>query len=202
MQARSVDTPPLADNRWFEEVKKTATPEQLYTFLYAMPKGGDLHNHLTGAARSEWMWDAAHRAGEARLHLLHQGHDQELRALREQRIRRASRTSCCSGTSSAVNYARLDECQRSEFKRLQDLDAREKQGWLDSLRLDKPYEGRNEFFSAHWQRMNDLYTNPYWIAEILYKNMEAFGKEGLLYLETENGINGMAPSGRLGVLAG
>src|ERR1700722_16029693 len=45
--------------RWFEEVKATATPTQLYTFLYAMPKGGDLHNHLTGAVRSEWYWDAA-----------------------------------------------------------------------------------------------------------------------------------------------
>src|SRR5262245_11519345 len=53
MQAHS------ADNRWFEEVKKSATPEQLYTFLYAMPKGADLHNHLSGSARSEWMWDAA-----------------------------------------------------------------------------------------------------------------------------------------------
>src|SRR5262245_16664879 len=46
-------------NAWFEQVKKTATPEQLYTFLYALPKGGDLHDHLSGAARSEWMWEAA-----------------------------------------------------------------------------------------------------------------------------------------------
>jgi adenosine deaminase CECR1 len=44
---------------WFEQVKATATPAQLYRFLYAMPKGGDLHNHLTGAVRSEWFWDAA-----------------------------------------------------------------------------------------------------------------------------------------------
>ncbi len=45
--------------KWFEDFKATATPQQLYTFLYAMPKGGDLHNHLTGAVRSEWYWDAA-----------------------------------------------------------------------------------------------------------------------------------------------
>jgi adenosine deaminase CECR1 len=44
---------------WFERVKATATPEQLYTFLYALPKGGDLHNHLQGAILSEWMWDSA-----------------------------------------------------------------------------------------------------------------------------------------------
>ena len=190
VQARTVDTPPLTDNRWFEEVKKSATPEQLYTFLYAMPKGGDLHNHLTGAARSEWMWDAA-IAQEKHGYIYYT---------------KVTIRNCVPYGSNeygpepyfllfrnitAANYARLDPCQRSEFKRLQDLDAREKQGWLDSLRLDKPYEGRNEFFSAHWQRMNDLYTNPYWNAEILYRNMEAFGKEGLLYLETENAINGM-----------
>jgi adenosine deaminase CECR1 len=44
---------------WFESFKARATPQQLYTFLYALPKGGDLHNHLTGAVRSEWYWDAA-----------------------------------------------------------------------------------------------------------------------------------------------
>src|SRR5690242_3017794 len=190
VQARAVDTPPLSDNRWFEMVKKSATPEQLYRFLYAMPKGGDLHNHLTGATRSEWMWDAA-IAQEKRGYIYYT---------------KVTIKNCVPYGSdeygpepyfllfrnlTAANYAKLDECQRSEFKRLQDIDAREKQGWLDSLRLDKPYEGRNEFFSAHWQRMNDLYTNPYWNAEILYRNMEAFGKEGLLYLETENAINGM-----------
>lgn len=189
-EASAVDTPPLSENRWFEDVKKSATPEQLYTFLYAMPKGGDLHNHLTGAARSEWMWDAA-IAQEKHGYIYYTkvtirncvpygsneyGPDPYFMLFRN---------------LTAANYAKLDACQRSEFKRLQDLDAREKQGWLDSLRLDKPYEGRNEFFSAHWQRMNDLYTNPYWNAEILYKNMEAFGKEGLLYLETENAISGM-----------
>lgn len=190
VEASAVDTPALSDNRWFEEVKKTATAEQLYTFLYAMPKGGDLHNHLTGAARSEWMWDAA---------LAQEKHGYTY-------YTKVTIKNCVPygineygaepyfmlfRNLTAANYAKLDECQRSEFKRLQDLDAREKQGWLDSLRLDKPYEGRNEFFSAHWQRMNDLFANPYWVAEILYKNMEAFGKEGLLYLETENGISGM-----------
>src|SRR6266478_3019913 len=42
--------PAHAAEPWFEEVKKTATPTQLYRFLYAMPKGGDLHNHLPGCA--------------------------------------------------------------------------------------------------------------------------------------------------------
>ena len=32
---------------------------------------------------------------------------------------------------TAANYPKLDDCQRSEYKRLQDLDAREKAGWLE-----------------------------------------------------------------------
>ena len=48
-----------AAERWFEDVKKNASPEQLYTFLYALPKGGDLHNHLEGSILSEWLWEAA-----------------------------------------------------------------------------------------------------------------------------------------------
>jgi adenosine deaminase CECR1 len=180
---------PVPPDAWFEDVKKSATPEQLYTFLYALPKGGDLHNHLTGAALSEWMWDAA-LAQEKRGYTYY--------------TKVAIRNCVPYGSNefgdrpylllftnvSAVNYGALDECQRSEYKRLQDLDAREKTGWLNSLRLDQPYEGRNEFFGAHWQRMNDLFANPYWVMEILQRNMGAFGKEGLAYLETENSLNG------------
>src|SRR5262245_8012120 len=189
LQAQLAGAAPPGD-RWFEDLKKTATPEQLYTFLYALPKGGDLHNHLTGAALSEWMFDAA-------LATEKQGYTYYTKV--------AIHNCEPYGTNefgpapylllfrniTAAGYEKLNECERSEYKRLQDLDAKEKQGWLDSLRLDKPYEGRNEFFSAHWQRMNDLFVNPYWTADILYKNMEAFGKEGLAYLETENGITGM-----------
>ena len=36
-----------AVEEWFETFKQQATPEQLYQFLYALPKGADLHNHLT-----------------------------------------------------------------------------------------------------------------------------------------------------------
>ena len=44
---------------WFEEVKRSGNDEDLYRVLYHMPKGGDLHNHLSGSNYSEWMWDLA-----------------------------------------------------------------------------------------------------------------------------------------------
>jgi adenosine deaminase CECR1 len=182
-----VCTAPAAE-RWFEELKATATPIQLYTFLYALPKGGDLHNHLGGAARPEWLWDAA-LAQEKRGYIYYT---------------KVKIQNCGDyGTNEfgfapylllfknlqASDYEKLDACQRSEFKRLQDLDARERAAWLSSLRLDRPYEGRDEFFEALWRRIDALLQNPYVVNEILYRNMEAFGKEGLLYLETETGVD-------------
>src|SRR4051812_25855126 len=51
----------------FAEIRKTARPEELYSFLYALPKGGDLHNH-SGSERPEWIYailtDPARNGGE------------------------------------------------------------------------------------------------------------------------------------------
>jgi adenosine deaminase CECR1 len=175
--------------RWFEQLKATATPLQLYQFLYAMPKGGDLHNHLPGAVRSEWYWEAA-VAAQARGYTYYTrvriancapyGHDEfgpDKALLLFKNIQGSS-------------FEKLDACARSEFKRLQDLDAQEKEAWLESVRLDQSYEGRNEFFEAIWARLNDLPRNPYLICEILLQNMEAFGREGVAYLETQQGVEG------------
>lgn len=181
--------------RWFEELKATATPLQLYQFLYAMPKGGDLHNHLAGAVRSEWYWDAA-IAAEQQGYIYYTrvriencapyghnefGPDKELLLFKN-----------IQGSS----YEKLDACAKSEFKRLQDLDAHEKEAWLNSMRLDQPYEGRNEFFEAIWDRIGGLLRNPYLICDILLRNMDAFGREGLAYLETQQGVEGaLRPDG-------
>ncbi len=45
----------------FDALRKS--PPQLHEFLYRMPKGADLHNHLSGAAYAEGMLTAAARAG-------------------------------------------------------------------------------------------------------------------------------------------
>ena len=48
-----------ANADWFEEIKQSGSDENLYRVLYHMPKGGDLHNHLSGSSYSEWMYDLA-----------------------------------------------------------------------------------------------------------------------------------------------
>ncbi|WP_334063414.1 hypothetical protein [Alteromonas genovensis] len=40
-------------SEWFNAFKQRATPAQMYNFLHAMPKGGDIHHHLSGAGMSE-----------------------------------------------------------------------------------------------------------------------------------------------------
>ena len=179
----------IAAEAWFEQFKKTATPEQLYTFLYALPKGGDLHNHLAGAYLSEWMWDEA-------LAQKQRGYSYYAKVKINNCVDFGSNEFAPDKyllllrTIHGAAYAQLDDCQKSEYKRLEDLTPHERQAWLDSQRLDKPHEGRNEFFDAHWYRINDMLTNPYFVAQLLYKNMEAFGKEGVVYLETQNGLDG------------
>ena len=37
-----------ANADWFDDLKATGNAEDLYRALYYMPKGGDLHNHLSG----------------------------------------------------------------------------------------------------------------------------------------------------------
>ena len=191
----ALSTAASAAEPWFEQVKATATPEQLYTFLYALPKGGDLHNHLQGAILSEWMWESA-LAQEQR------GYTYYTKV----------RINNCKdyGTNEfgfqpylllfknigAGTYQKLGECEKSEYKRLRDLDDREREAWLNSMRLDQKFEGRDEFFNAHWARIAELLNNPYLITDILYRNMEAFGREGMVYLETQLNLdNYVKPDG-------
>ena len=58
--ARAAVPPPADDMQaWFERFRQEASDEELYRFLYAMPKGGDLHNHLSGSILAESFYDLA-----------------------------------------------------------------------------------------------------------------------------------------------
>ena len=186
-----------AESHWFEEFKQSASAEQMYRFLYALPKGGDLHNHLSGSNFSDWWYDLAvdeERNGGYRYYT-------------------KTRINNCAEYGGNMfgfapylllfrnlqesNYQTLTDCEKSEYKPLAELNTREKNGWLNSIVLDKGHEGRDEFFQTHWQRLNDLAGNPTIMAELLVMNMQAFGREGLVYLETQVGSAGyLKPSGK------
>ena len=166
---------------WFERFKAEATDGALHRFLYAMPKGGDLHLHLTGSALSEWLHEIA-------LAELAQG----VAYYAKTRI-----DNCAVDAGQADAYlllyrivdqhrmGALSECERSEYQALSALDAKARAAWMNSVRLDAPHEGRDEFFERHWQRLGDLLRNPHVVAEILYRNMRAFADEGVAYIEPQ-----------------
>ena len=167
---------------WFETFKASATDEELHQLLYEMPKGGDLHHHLTGSVLSEWWYEAALEAeldgyrfytkvkidncrnhGEA-------GFDQYL--IHYQNI-------------LASQWEKLKRCEKGEYLPLDQLDEAQKAAWMNALRLDKPFEGRNEFFGRHWQRLGALGASPPLAMAVMLRHFQAFSEEGMLYVEPQ-----------------
>ena len=179
----------LAQAEWFEDLKASDNPEDLYRVLYHMPKGGDLHNHLSGSNFSEWWYELA-LAEKAR------GYRYFTKIRIENCVAYGSNEFGPSPyylmfrNISADEYESLGDCEKGEYKALEDLDENELAGWLASIRLDKPYEGRDEFFQTHWQRLNALTRNPWLQAETMVRNIQAFAEEGLVYLESQVAIQG------------
>ena len=186
---------PLAQADWFEDLKTSGSSEDLYRVLHYMPKGGDLHNHLSGSNFSEWWYELA-LAESAR------GYAYYTKVRIDNCVDYGTNAFGRSPyylmfrNISAGEYESLSDCEKGEHRALEDLNERELAGWLDSIRLDKPYEGRNEFFGTHWPRLNALTNNPWLQAEMLVRNMQAFGNEGLRYIEYMVSLGGFeGPNG-------
>lgn len=167
----------------FEEIKRTATPAELYTFLYALPKGGDIHNHFGGSVLPEWWLEAALdptvNGGE----------------------RFYTRTRFLNHADSAQPYVRFVTIRESTFKRLpphlQDeftvldaMDAGTRAEWIASIKLDRPGEGREEFFETTFQRVGQLRTHANVALAVMRRNLEAFAAEGVRYIEWQYGVHG------------
>lgn len=160
--------------------------------MYNMPKGGDLHNHLSGSALPRWWYEAALAEAKRGYYYYTKVRINGCRPYQAQ----TDDYLLLFRNVQKQRWQRLSVCERSEYKLLQDLTRQELDGWLHSIELDDPKEGREEFFQAHWQRLNDLYANPYLTGELLVRNMQAFGDEGLLYLETQSNADGfLEPDG-------
>jgi adenosine deaminase CECR1 len=163
---------------WFESFKQSASATQIYNFLYAMPKGGDLHNHLSGSGYPDWWYQlATDSQGNG-------GYIYYTRTLLNTCQSVAQADTLLYKNIQHSTYAQLDSCQQKQYQRLDGIDSQQKNSWLSAITLDKADEGRDEFFYFHWQRLNELTSNPYIMAKMLIKNMQAFSAEGVLYLET------------------
>ena len=174
---------------WFDDLKKTGGAEDLYRVLYYMPKGGDLHNHLSGSNFSEWWYELALAQKERGYHYFTKVRIENCVEYGDNEFDRAPYYLMFRNIM-AFDYENLSDCEKREYKPLEKLNDEEKAGWLASIRLDKPYEGRDEFFETHWPRLFALVQNPYLQAETMYRNMQAFGAEGVTYIETQVNVLG------------
>jgi adenosine deaminase CECR1 len=181
---------PRAFAALFERIRREATPEQLYRFLHALPKGGDLHHHLGGGfLPPRWFAVATDRlrnGGQTfytRTRVLHPT------GLATGRYASLPHSAFWM-TIREDDYASLSTDERAEFKALPDLDDAERAAWLSSIQLDRPEEGRDEFFEYHWTRLNHLLTSIHVCAELVVENMRLMAAEGARYLELMSGYAG------------
>ncbi len=176
--ARSEPTPETFMSR-FEHLKATATAAQLYALLYDLPKGGDLHHHLAGDGLPEDWYaiaiDPARNGGNTfytRLRLTHYDADEHAPPLLFQTIQQSA-------------FDALPAAKREDYRAMAELSPEERAAWQSSVLLDRPDEGRDEFFENLWPRLGALLIDPHVLAELTAVNMRRFGAEGVRYLEIQ-----------------
>jgi adenosine deaminase CECR1 len=162
----------------FEQIKASVTPSELYALLFALPKGGDIHHHNgLSIYAGVWYRIATSPATLARnsFYTLTEVHncpgavDPQIRFV----------------TIQKATWAALPPCQQSQYEALQSLSAERKAAWISSLMLDKPGEGRDEFFERIVTRLGDLNRDPYVLANAMAENLRLFGAEGVRYIEAQ-----------------
>ena len=161
----------------FEHIKKLARKEQLYAFLFDLPKGGDLHNHLDGSNLPEWWFKVATDK------TLNRGKDCYTRT-RNMNCEDSNQPFIYYHNIREFTYNRLSTCCKSEYQPIGSLTEEQKRSWLSSLKLDTDDKGCDEFFEVIFPRTRDLRHELEIMTELLVKNMKQFGAEGVRYLET------------------
>jgi adenosine deaminase CECR1 len=168
----------------FQEIVQNATNEQLYRFLYALPKGGDLHNHQDGANWPDWWYQVATDPTKT--------HGDTFYTLTEIASSNPSGAAPLFFTTIPKwQYDRLPDAEKAQYQALSSLDAATKANWLASLWLGQPGDGREKFFEQIWPRLGGLVRNPYVSSELLVESMKHFGEEGVRYIETQNLVFGL-----------
>lgn len=95
----------------FDEIKKSATKDQLYALLYDLPKGGDLHHHNGLSYFAETWFDGA----------------TDMRRTRGNQFYARTKVNNCAGDTEPLllfrtiqrsSYMKLSDCKKGEYQRL------------------------------------------------------------------------------------
>jgi len=160
----------------FAAFRGSATKADLYKLAWALPKGGDLHNHHEySVPMATWLKLASDprllhgNRYFARTHLGDCPQEQAPHLL--------------FMTVSRRTYDALADCERKEYQPLDSLSAEQQAAWVASNQI--PEGGRDGFFEDVVGRLSELEHDPYLIAELLVVQLRQAEAEGLLYLETQ-----------------
>ena len=170
---------PAADfSARFDEIRKTATREELYRLLWDLPKGGDLHNHLSLSQPAELLYHLATDTKRA-------GYTPFYTRMKFLACPDSVRPFLEFQTVPQWMWNRLSECAREEYKPLGSLSPEQKADWTSAMIIDKPNEGANEFFEAIVPRRQPMSRNMDLLMDSLAEDLKERSAEGLLYLETQ-----------------
>jgi adenosine deaminase CECR1 len=149
----------------FEEIKRTATPAELYRFLYAMPKAGDIHMHFGLSFWAGDWWEEAKGRYVTRV-----------------------RAGGCKPESNPLLYAnltreawaQLPECERREYQPIEEVG---RDRWVSTLTLDEPGEGRDEFFERIVPRVSALNRDTKLAMAVFRRSLARWKRENIRYVE-------------------
>lgn len=167
----------------FEAIKRDASPAELYRLLYQLPKGGDIHHHLSLSFLATDLWDAATNP------TINKGNEFYTRI----------RVSACPSdvtlplrfaNAQRSIYMQLPPCEKDDYVSLASLTPTQRAEWLSALHLDRDGEGRNEFFEAVANRVPGLTRNIEVFDFELRRLLTRLGREKVRYVETQVGWNG------------
>lgn len=149
----------------FETFKRSATPAEMYRFLWAMPKGGDIHMHMgLSFWASDW-YDAVKDGYCTRV-----------------------RVSGCREEQAPLLYANVTRetwesmtpCEKGEYAPIRDVP---RESWISSLILDRPGEGRDEFFERIVPRLTPLIRDTAAFGQVFRRSLPRWKAENIRYIE-------------------
>lgn len=162
----------------FAEIVRQADKDLLYSLLWSLPKGGDLHHHFGLAIPAEiWLdyaTDPKHTRGN-------------------EFFTRVKFSSCAGDDGPLIRFHNIQRstwkalppCRQADYVPLASLDSVQRAEWLSSLKLDRAGEGRNEFFDVIVPRVGDIAKDPNLAADAMAETLKRMSAEGLRYLESQ-----------------
>ncbi len=161
---------PVGFAKRFEEIKAAATPEEIYRLLWALPKGGDIHNHHEySVPMADWL---------------------ALGSKKPYYYTRLRLSDCGAADAGRLQYEVIREsslrkrppCVQQDYKRLADLTSAEREAWISALQLDKPGEGRDEFFERVVLRIGEMEQDAELMPELVLHQMRKSAAEHVRYI--------------------